>query len=68
MGTSSLYIFGESLICIHKTARLVALVFVFVKQEIFFGGIIGPNIFDTVINVPLILYFLQIFQYFKWSP
>ena len=43
-------------------------VFVLVKEEIFFSGIIGPNVLNTLINLAIILYFLQVLNYLKWQP
>ena len=39
----------------------------FVKKEIVFAGIIGPDVFDTFVDFTLILNLLQIFDNFQWS-
>jgi hypothetical protein len=36
----------------------ISLILVFVKEEVFFGGIIGPQVFDTFVYFTFILNFL----------
>ena len=39
-------------------------IFILVEKEIFFSGIIGPNVLDTLINITLVFDFLKVFQHF----
>ncbi len=36
------------------------LIFVFVEEEILFCGIIGPNIFDTLVDIAFVFNLLQV--------
>ena len=44
---------------------LVLLIFVFFKEKVFLGGVVGPDIFDAFILIAFIFYFLKVFDYFK---
>ena len=44
-----------------------ALILLFVEEEIFFAGIIRPNIFNTFINLAFIFHFLKVFDNFERS-
>ena len=47
--------------------RLFLLILVLVEQEIFLGGVVGPNLFDTLVDITLVFYLLQVLQYFEGS-
>src|SRR5690554_5835499 len=47
--------------------KFLYLIFIFIKEKIIFTWIIRPNIFNTFIDITLILYFLKIFDYFERS-
>ena len=40
------------------------LIFVFVEEEVFLRGIIGPNVFDGLKNFTFVLKFVEIFYHF----
>ena len=43
------------------------LVFIIVPEEIFLGGIVGPNVFNAFIHFTFILYFLQVLEHLERS-
>ena len=47
-----------------KASAIVRLIFVFVEEEVFFGGIIRPNVFDGLKNLAFVFKFIEIFYYF----
>lgn len=46
---------------------LISLILILVEKKVFFRGIVGPDVFDAVINITLVLYFLKVLKHFKWS-
>jgi hypothetical protein len=42
-----------------------ALIFILVEEKVFLRGIVGPEVLDAVINIALVLDFLQVFDYLK---
>jgi len=46
-------------------ALKACLIFVLVEQKIFFGGIVGPDVFDTLVGFAFIFYFLKVLYHFK---
>ncbi len=40
--------------------RLFLLILVLVEEEVFFRGVVGPDFLDTLVNVTLVLYLLQV--------
>ena len=38
------------------------LVFVLVEEEIFFCGIVGPDVFDALVHIAFVFNLLQVFQ------
>lgn len=51
---------------LRKSARQ-RLVFIIVPEEIFLGGIVGPNVFNAFIHFTFILYFLQVLEHLERS-
>ena len=41
------------------------LVFVFVEEEVFFGGVVGPDVFDGFVGFAFVFDFLEVFDYFE---
>ena len=48
------------LVCLAgvKWFRSKALILILVEEEIFFGGLVRPDVFDAVVDITLILYLL----------
>lgn len=40
-------------------------IFVFVEEEVFFGGVVGPDVFDAFVGVALVLDFLEVLDDFE---
>jgi hypothetical protein len=43
-------------------------IFVFVEQKVVFSGVIGPDVFESFIQLPFIFHFLKIFNDFEGCP
>ena len=41
------------------------LILVFVEEEVFFGGVVGPDVFDAFVSVAFVFDFLEVFDYFE---
>jgi hypothetical protein len=44
--------------CLCGTIEELSSIFVFVEEEVFLAGIIGPDVFDGLIRFSFIFYFL----------
>ena len=45
--------------------KLDILIFFFVPHEVFFGGIVGPNVFDGLVDFGgVVVQFFEVFYYF----
>lgn len=56
------------LLRINVTTRLRAvrrLILFLVEEEIVLRGVIGPDVFDRLVNIAFVLYFLQVFKHFQ---
>lgn len=49
---------------LYSSGRSSLLILVLVEQEVFFSRIIGPNVFDSFVDVAFVFKFLKIFNYF----
>lgn len=43
---------------------LSILVFFFIKKEVIFGGVIGPDVFDGLVDFSFVLEFFKVLDYF----
>ena len=41
-------------------------ILVLVEEEVFLGGVVGPDILDGFVDVALVLYLLQVLDHLKW--
>ena len=46
-------------------ALKIALIFLLVEEEVFFAGIVGPNIFDAFVNFAFVFHFLEVLDDFE---
>ena len=42
------------------------LILVLVEEEVFFGGVVGPDVFDAFVGFAFVFDFLKVFDYFHW--
>ena len=40
-------------------------IFVLVEEEVFFGGVVGPDVFDGFVGVAFVFDFLKVLDYFE---
>ena len=43
----------------------IALIFLLVEEEVFFAGVVGPNVFDTLIDFTFVFHFLEVLDDFE---
>lgn len=48
--------------CLCRPWRLV---FFFVEEEVFFGGVVGPDVFDAFVGLAFVFHFLKVLDYFE---
>ena len=46
-------------------AQCGSLIFLFVEEEVFIGGVVGPDVFDAFVGVAFVFHFLEVFDYFE---
>ncbi len=46
--------------------RPCALVFVFVEEEVLVAWVVGPDVFDALVDFAVVLDFLQVLDDFEW--
>ena len=43
----------------------IGLVLFFVEEEVFFGGVVGPDVFNAFVCFALVFHFLEVFNHFE---
>ena len=51
----------------HERLKAEQSILVLVEEEILFCGVVGPKVFDAVIHVAFVLYFLQVLKHLVWG-
>ena len=44
------------------------LIFLLVEEEVFFGGVVGPDVLDAFVGFAFVFDFLEVFDYFEGAP